>query len=99
MDPVVSSVAENLADRMGLPTNLQSRIKNWGKQRVILHLFIRDLKTKDLISRDVDHRMHFDPASLNPPLFSHQFSPIRDVVSSPVNSNDHFIREDSGIDM
>lgn len=99
MDPVISSIAENLVVMVLAPSVLRSLIKKWGKLRVILHRFIRDLKTKDLISLDVDHRMHFDPASPNPPLFAHPFSPIRDFDPSTVNSNDYILREDSGIDV
>lgn len=52
-----------------------------------------------MIGFDVEHRMHLDPASPDPPLLAHPFSPVRDFDPSTVNSNDCSMREDSGIDV
>ena len=53
----------------------------------------------DMIGFDVEHRMHLDPASPDPPLLAHPFSPVHDFDPSTVNSNDCSMREDSGIDV
>ncbi len=96
MDPVISSIAENLAERMCVPTVFRRLIKNWRKQRVIVHRFIRDLKIKDLISLDVCHCVNFIPASLDPPLLTHPFSAVRDFNAGAINNNDYIMRDDSG---
>jgi len=69
-------------------------IEERGEHLVVLHGFIGDLQTKELVGLDIDHGMNLDSAAPDSPLLPHPFAPVGDLDPGTIDSNDDIFSEE-----
>ena len=94
--PVIGTICQCPVHRVLLPTVLLGLVEEGNEHLVILYRFIRDLQTENLVGLDIDHEMHLDPTTMNPPFLAHPLSSIRDLDPGAISGNDDIFGKDGG---
>jgi len=94
--PVVGPIGEHPVHWMFLARVLLGLIEERDEHLVVLHGFIGDLQTENLVGLDVDHGVQLDPTAADPPLLAHPLLPVRDLDPGAIGGDDDILSEELG---